>query len=257
MNLALSLLDIPTPIIILGIVAVVAVLGILGHLHDKKRRAAIAAWANANGWHNTPGKDRSFRLPFPLFSRGHSCYARFRCTKTLHDPIAGIPDDPRATLFEYHYAVTSGSGKNRSTTHYYYTCIAVTLGFDLGKLDIRREHFTDKFAAVVGFDDIDFEDASFSRRFHVSSPDRQAAYELLHSRMIAWFKGHDEWSLSISRNIVLVFRRTKTKPEYYAALDLYLSRFLSLLPRTLVNRVRAERGLPAIVEAGAAAVRDS
>lgn len=50
---------------------------------------------------------------------------------------------------------------------------------------IREHHALDRVAAALGFPDIDVESAAFSRRFHVSSPDRRFAVDLLHPRATA------------------------------------------------------------------------
>ena len=42
----------------------------------------------------------------------------------------------------------------------------------------------DKLKGAFGFDDINFESAEFSGRFHVSAPSRKWAYDILHARAI-------------------------------------------------------------------------
>ena len=47
-------------------------------------------------------------------------------------------------------------------------------------VSIRAEHWGDKLVQAIGFDDIDFESAEFSRKFFVKSPDKRWAYDVIH-----------------------------------------------------------------------------
>ncbi len=60
------------------------------------------------------------------------------------------------------------------------SAVAVELGIGLQPVLIRPERLVDKALALVGYEDIDFDDLpEFSRAFYVNSPDRAAARRLI------------------------------------------------------------------------------
>ena len=74
---------------------------------------------------------------------------------------------------DFNYKVTRSTGKGSNTTTYRLSYLILHLPFALTPdLLIRREGVFDKIAGAIGFDDIDFESAEFSRRFYVKSSDR-------------------------------------------------------------------------------------
>jgi hypothetical protein len=84
-------------------------------------------------------------------------------------------------LGELTYAV--GSGKRRRTMHEAFAVVQVG-PFAMPPVEIRPEHAGDTIAAAMGWDDLDFESVEFSRRFHVRSPDKRFAWDLLDPRMM-------------------------------------------------------------------------
>lgn len=236
------------------VIGAMIVAGVVAWRLDRKRLEKLRGWADANGLAFHPGK-RTYALPVALFRKGHSRWARRFCTGRLEQAIAGLDDEPMVELFEYHYAVTSGSGKDRRTTHYYHPCIAVHLAFEPGDLTIRDEHLGDKLGAAFGMDDIDFEHAEFSRRYHVNGGDRERVYELLHTRMIDFVLGYRGQRVAIAGDTLFVHLDGRADAEDYDRLLGFCQGFLALLPRTLVNRERVRRGLGVIIDAGAAGVR--
>ena len=85
---------------------------------------------------------------------------------------------------DFRYKVTSGSGKNRSTSTYHFSYLIIHLPWRASPLLIRPEGVFDKIKGAFGFDDIDFESAEFSRKFYVKSDDKRFAYDVLHPRMM-------------------------------------------------------------------------
>lgn len=239
-------------VVFVPIVALVVVIGVFAWQMEKKRREAIAAWARANGWSHHPGKRGSPGYPFSLFETGHSRWSRDHMRKTLTEATPGL-DAAEAGLFEHHYAQTSGSGKDRRTTHYHFTCAVVEPGLDLGAVTIRPEGWGDKIVQAIGFDDIDFEDHEFSRKFVVKAKDRRAAYELCDPRMMEFLLGHRGVKLETAGRLMLVSESGSPKPERLDRLARFVEGFLATLPRTMVNAERGNRGLPPIVDAGSAA----
>ena len=171
-------------VFVIGVIALVALAAYFSWLAAKKRREAMHALASELGWRFFPDRDSSHDdeyAHFEIFRRGHS--------RTAFNTMVGdLEIDGRrfpAKAGDFRYKRTSGSGKNRRTTTYTFTYLILHLPFaTTPDLVIRREGFFDKLAGAFGFDDIDFESEEFSRKFHVKSPDRRFAYDVVHPRMM-------------------------------------------------------------------------
>jgi hypothetical protein len=147
----------------------------LVHLYYKKRREALIALAQKMELNYSP-KD-IFNIPerfshLDLFNQGDS--------RKAYDLLYGEKDGTDVLLFAYKYTI--GSGKNSST--YYLSVCILTFDVRFPYLIIRPEGFFDKVASFVGFDDIDFESAEFSRKFFVKSANRKFAYDIVHPQMM-------------------------------------------------------------------------
>ncbi len=154
------------------------------YLQQKKRREALAALAASLGWRFDPSRDGAHEDrygQFPVFRQGHS-----RCAyNTITGKMTVDGRTMSVRMGDYRYRVTSKSGKSTTTTTHVFSYVIFELPF-LGDQDlfIRTEGFFDRLAAFVGFDDIDFESARFSDRFHVKSSDKKFAYDIVHPRMM-------------------------------------------------------------------------
>ncbi|MCC6678495.1 MAG: hypothetical protein IT436_15275 [Phycisphaerales bacterium] len=174
--------------LIVILVIVLLGLGITGaifaHRQQQKRRQALAELAARLGWtfvpdHERPGRDEY--SAFPAFTRGHS-QARFN---TLAGPVEICGRSAGAVMGDFRYKVTSSNGKTTTTRTYNFSYLIIDIPLPgVPDLVVRREHLLDKLAGALGFDDIDFESEEFSRKFHVTSPDRKFAYDVIHPRMM-------------------------------------------------------------------------
>jgi len=156
-----------------GIVALI----IWGIVRVRQRREALARLAAQWGLRYYP--DDPFDLParyahFDLFNSGH--------TRAASNVMAGRIDGRDAILCDYQY--TTGSGKNQST--HYFQAVLLAMPILAARMHMRRESIFDKVASWVGHDDINFESAEFSRRYHLKCDDRKFAYDLFHARLIEY-----------------------------------------------------------------------
>ncbi len=232
------------PVFLILAVGVVIFFAWLAHKQAKERTAALGQLSARLGWSfYGDAKDRSFddaHPQFALFRRGHSRHAHNR----LSGRIQALDTDLRSEAGDYHYQITSGSGKNRNTRTYRFSFILVSLPFGPGlpTLRVRGENFLDKIAGAVGFEDIDFESAEFSRRHHVSSSDRRFAYALIDPRMIEFLLGQHPPVFELGAGVLLVISGDGTRrwepPEFAAALD-WTRDFLARWPAHLVTDLRA------------------
>jgi hypothetical protein len=150
---------------------------IYGIMKARERREALARLAAQWGLQYYP--DDPFDLParyaqFDLFDTGHS--------RSASNVMAGRIDGRDALLCDYQY--TTGSGKNQ-TTHCF-QAVLLTLPILAARLHMRRESVFDKIASWVGHDDINFESAEFSRRYHVKCDNPKFAYDIFHARLMEY-----------------------------------------------------------------------
>jgi len=211
------------------------VLGVGGALwswyQQKKRREALAALAKGLGMSFDPSHDRSHDdeyAHFEIFRRGRS--------RVAHNTMWGrLPINGReypAKMGDFRYKVTRSSGKSRSTRTYRFSYLILHLPFaNVPDLLIRREGLFDKLAGVVGFDDIDFESAEFSRRFHVKSKDKRFAYDVVTPAMMEFLLHAPGPSVDIEHGrLCLADGKTRWRVEQFEESLAWATRFLSLWP---------------------------
>ena len=161
--------------LLLGLVAVVAVIAIqarLSYLRQQMWRQLAARYGLV--YYPVDRYDIPNRHQFHFFGLGHSQKA-YNC---LEGNFRNVP----VLLFDYQYK--TGSGKNE-TTH--------DVSALLGRLDIycpyliiRPEAWSDRFAALFGFSNIEFESGEFNRAFNVKGNDKKFAYDICHPEMMAF-----------------------------------------------------------------------
>jgi len=192
---------------ILGIAALVAVGGGVIYLiilaarraaeRERARKAALAAWAGAAGFELyeelTAEVEKRFKGLVDI-GRGHDRAA----TDVLVRRAA-----PATYFYRYFYKTwetrvvtyTDSNGHIQTRTETYeeshhqrYLMIELSAAFP--DLVIRPESWFEKLAALVGFDDIDFESEEFSRRYYVKSKQREFAYAVIHPQMMEYLLAH-------------------------------------------------------------------
>lgn len=229
-------------LLFLLVAAVVGVLAYLSHLQQKRRREELAALAEQLGWRFSPHRDSSHDdqyAHFEIFRRGHG-----RCAyNTLWGELTVEGRSFAAKMGDFRYKTTSGSGKNRRTqTHTFsYLILRVPLQ-PFPTLLIRPEGVFDKLAGAFGFDDIDFESAEFSRRFHVTSSDKRFAYDIVHPRMIEFLLETNPAAIDLEDGQCCLSDGTRCwdTEKFRQALD-WSQRFFQLWPRHVVADRTASR----------------
>jgi len=193
------------PFIFIAIVLIlIAVFAYYSHLQQKQRREDMGRLATQMAWQFDPSRNGSHDdrfSQFDDFTKGHSRYAY----NTLRGAISIDGRRWPVVMGDYHYKITSGSGKNRSTKTYRFSYAILQAPFvGVPDLAIRREHLFDKVAGFMGFDDIDFESQEFSKRFHVSSSDKKFAYDVIHPRMMEFLLESDPPKIEVGRSCCLI-----------------------------------------------------
>jgi hypothetical protein len=215
-------------IVIIGAVIAAAY---LGHVAAKKRREAMAALAMELGWQFDASHDGSHDEQyshFEIFRRGHdrSAYNTLSGSLTIDD--RHYP----AKMGDFTYKVTSGSGKSRRTTTYRFSYLIVHLPFaNVADLLIRPEGMFDKIAGAFGFDDIDFESAEFSRRFHVKCADKRFAYDVCHPRMMEFLMQTNPPAIDIeSGRCCLSDGSRRWEPQQFKSMLAWVEKFFDTWP---------------------------
>jgi hypothetical protein len=194
-------------VIMVVLVLVVAVVLIIYSVYaSAKRRKELAGWALSKGLLFSPGNDSSFDSKYSNFDclqEGDSRYAYNIMTGTLTGrEFIGC---------DYHYA--TGSGKSRQ--EHSISLVIIKSPILLKPLFIRPENFLDKFAEFVGFNDIDFESAEFSKKFYVKSPDKKWAYDIIHPQMMEFLLASPMFSIQFDLLSVIVYRNTRFSPAEF------------------------------------------
>jgi len=194
--------------IIVLVIIFIAVVGIFQHQATLARRKALAEWAGLNGLDYSPekvyGLDDEY-LSFDCLKQGSNRYGyNVMQGKISSRPFLG---------FDYHYQVTTSTGKSTQTHHYNFSAIIVESPFLLKPLFIRSETIFDKLGEFVGLDDIDFESAQFSSEFYVKSPDKKWAYDIIHQGMMEYLLASPRFSIQFDLKNVMIWRSGLFKAE--------------------------------------------
>ena len=220
----------PAAVIIFFILVSVSVIiiGVLVYYFYKKRQQALARLAASLGFKFT-ARD-IFGIPeryafLGLFQYGHS--------RRAQNIIYGSREGALVYIFDYYYV--TGSGKNRSVHRF--NCCVVEVGADFPRLWIRKERWFDKVAAVVGFDDIDFESAEFSRRFFVKSSDKKFAYEVINQQMMEFLleSPHNPF-IELQHHACLFYFKARWSVDVFRYLYEFAFAFLERVPDWVLQK---------------------
>jgi hypothetical protein len=215
---------------ILGVVALIFVFGYLAHRQAVRRRDELAALAARLGWTFSAENDatlaRRFGSPRCL-EQGSNRYA--------YNVLSGRLGDRTACAFDYHYETYSTDSKgNRQTHHHRFSVAVLDTRYPLKQLLIRPEGFFDRIGEFFGMDDIDFESNQFSREFHVSSPDRRWAFDVIHQATMEFLLESPRFSIEMLGSRVLVYRASCFQPAEFEAAIGVADGIISRLPNYLL-----------------------
>jgi hypothetical protein len=189
----------------IGLVWLIVTLAQQAAARQRERLAALAAWANRNGFafdeQDQFDLDARFNGVFEI-GRGHARYAFEVLTRSEPVPV---------WIFRYHFKTWETRTVRRNNRTYTETYeethwrayLIIELGAVFPPLAIRAENWFDKVAGFIGFDDIDFESEEFSSRYHVKSADRQFAYAVIHPQMMEWLLPQ-RLALQLDRGLLLM-----------------------------------------------------
>lgn len=221
------------PVLLIAIlVAVFITLGVLAAQAAKKRRLALAAWAQGCGLGFDPSRDGSIEQRFAEFSclrHGDNRYAENR--------ISGTFRGREMLAFDYHYETHSTDSKgHRQTHHHRFSAVVMESPVPLQSLSIRPEGLMDKITEFFGAEDIDFESAEFSRKFFVKAPNRRWAFDVLHPRAMEMLLANPGFAIEMAPRRVMIRRGATFAPEQFAQAAGVAADLLDALPQYVVRQ---------------------
>ncbi len=218
-------------------VAVAIIGGYYAHKKEQERRRLLAA---RRGWRFDPSRDTSHDdeyAHFEVFRKGHS--------RAAYNTLTGVLEcgdrSCAVKCGDFTYKETRGSGKNRRTTTYRISYMIIHLPWPVvPDVLVRREHMFDKLAGFLGFEDIDFESAEFSRLFYVSSKDKRFAYDLIDARMMEFLMASAPPVIDMEfGRICLTSGSGRWEPGEFETRASWLVEFLERWPRHVVAQLQS------------------
>jgi hypothetical protein len=215
----------------------VALLIIAGAIYSaiaaRKRREELSALAARLGLSFDPSEDYGLAERFGFLDKlaqGDNRYAA--------NVLSGTYRQNEVLVFDYHYEThTTDSKGHRQTHHHYFSFFILLLPLCFPELKIAREGLFSKIAQALGYDDIDFESAEFSRTFCVRCKDRKFAYDVCNAQMMEYLLANRDLSLEIEGPaLALAFDTCLSAPEIQGNLQRLLEIRLRL-PDYLFTKV--------------------
>jgi len=214
------------------------ILAIVSAAHNARQKSRVVAMktkARRLGLMFDPTKNKSTAGQFRFLdklAKGRGGSERYSLNIVRGD-YRGHP----VTLFDYHWlsdnVVWWWAPSWRQ--HLYVSFLVVDLSRPFPELTLAREGFFSKIAQAVGFDDIDFESAEFSRRYLVRSNDKKFAYDFCNAQMIDYLLDKPTTSIEVEKHALAVcfdsqYRASEVEPHLG-----HLIQIRSLMPNYLFD----------------------
>lgn len=221
------------------------------------RRAAMAAYASANGLQFLPGQlmdSLSGSFFDALFGNndGGPFLSRFQGFEPFgkgHSPmvenlIYGKKGELDWAIFDYSYKETHSNGKTTSTSTYPFTVAVSRMPVLLPPLTLRPENFFNRIGTKLGMQDIQFESEEFNRKYLVQCQDPKGAFDVLHPQAIQLLMGMPSRLWQMAGYQILLVQSGHADVSAIAEMVSEIEAFCSLLPAY----VKEDRGFTAKFE---------
>ncbi|MCZ7638730.1 MAG: DUF3137 domain-containing protein [Verrucomicrobia bacterium] len=217
--------------VIVTFIALVAVGVYLAARAARKRREALEQLAAQLGLSFLPDKDRELARRYAFLDKlaqGSNRYA--------FNVLRGRFEGHEVLAFDYHYETYSTDSKGRQQTHHHhFSFFMLLLPRTFPELTIVREGFFSKLAQALGYDDIDFESAEFSRTFCVRSKDKRVAYDICHPRFMEYLLANRDLTLEIEGDVLALAFSGQLAPDRIESNLRRLVALRELFPAYLLN----------------------
>ena len=222
-------------IIVWGLTVAVIAAIVLSMRAAARRRKLLSTWAALRGLAFSPGPDHSFRSTYP----GFGCLDWGDADRHALNIMTGELHGHRCTAFDYHYETHSTDSKgNRTSTSHHFSAVILHSELPLKRLQIRPERFFDKITEFFGYDDMDFESAEFSRKFHVKAPDRRWAFDVIHQRTMQFLLDQPQFTIQFEGNSAIAYRSSRFRPREFDAAAKTLAGIFDGLPDYLRRQLK-------------------
>lgn len=211
-----------------AIIVIICIIGamIWGICAGKKRRDDMTLLAEELGLNFRHERDYHLADRYSFLDKLRKGSNRYAC-----NVISGGYRNHEVTVFDYHYETCScDSDGRRRTDHHCFSFFILTLPKFFPELTIAGEDLFSKIAQAVGYDDIDFENHEFSRKFAVRSKNRQLACDFCNDRMIEYLLNHENINIELDRNMLAIGCSSKLRVENIKDLLDRLIEIRSLMP---------------------------
>lgn len=211
-------------------VGVFVFVAMASHARERHRRELFQQIAQQTGLHYNPDRNRELAHHFQFLNSlavGSNRYASHVLTGEL--------DGVGVVAFDYHYETHSSSKKGHKTRHRHLSILTADLPKPFPELTIRPEDVFSKVAQTLGYDDIDFESAEFSRRYCVRSRDKKFAYDVCHPLAMDFLMRFNDLDIEIEGTTIAAVQRGRLIPNHVESNLRRLLAFRQLLPDYLVN----------------------
>ena len=196
-----------------------------------QRRKDLAVVAGQLGLQFQPDKDYGLPGRYAFLHRLNEGSNRY-----AFNMLSGRRQEQQVGIFDYHYETYSTDSKgNQQTDHHYFTINVLALPKAFPDLTIVKEGLLSKIAQALGYDDIDFESAEFSKAFCVRSPDKKFAYDVCHARMMEYLLANRDLNVEINQDCLALVFPGQVRPELIGPNLERLLAIRALLPEYLWN----------------------
>ena len=154
----------------------------------KQHWRALAAWADGHGWRLRRTPDHRFA---ERYGHLHCLQKEARCY--AYNIVEGTSNGRWICAFDYGNATNGANNRQRD-----FSAVIVTTNLALKPLLIRPQDSVHSLAALCGFDDVDFESVEFSRKFHIKSPDKRWACDVISQSTMEFLLAHPRFSLEFA-----------------------------------------------------------
>jgi hypothetical protein len=228
------------PFIFIGAFVVVFIIAaIFGSKAAKKRTLQLEEFAESRGYSFDATQSQGFPSGMALFTVFNTGFGR-----SMYNTIRGTLSERGMSVEfvsgDYTYKTESNNGKNRSTTTHNRSYVMMMIPLRITQsLSVRKEGLFDKLTALIGFEDINFESAEFSRRFSVNSSDKKFAYAMLDARMMQFMLDVDPPNFELKTGVLLVCEGRWPVEKFATQID-WVRSFIQKWPEHLIRELAIE-----------------
>ncbi|MBI1369188.1 MAG: hypothetical protein GC162_11115 [Planctomycetes bacterium] len=210
-------IDPTIPVLVVGTLGG-AIVSVVIFRRQRSRSRMVAYWARRRGlaFDAAQNQDLLDDCQFRILRRSRQSYAWNVCSGTF---------GPRPLI-----AMDVFSNNQR------FSALIIRTPFDFKPLLVRPNESLDIVAELAGWEDIHFESAEFSRKYHVRADDRKWAYDVLHPRAIEFILKHAPYHVEFQGRSAAVHQNCEWRLEQFDEAVSYLNNLLNMLPNYVLEK---------------------